>query len=131
MSDDPKFRYYKLEGDALEILRAYKAELDALVADREKLEMEFAERAQQQAEYHQANLRSMWRRLSASVGLDPDNTWGSPEFQIESRYLDDGFGAILYMPRHTNPLRQALEGEAVAGPENPETDIPPKDTTRH
>lgn len=129
--EPPKFRYYKVEGPALELLRAYRAELEALVDDRNKLEQEFAERAQQQGEYHQANLRAMWRRLSASVGLDPEKTWGSPEYQIEARYLDEGFGAILYMPRHTNPARDLLQGEPVAAPENPETDIPSKDTTRH
>lgn len=130
-NESPKFRYYKLEGDGLEILKAYRAELTALVADREALEVEFAERSQQQMEYHQANLRAMWRRLSASVGLDPDKTWGSPEYQIEARYLDDGFGALLYIPRHTNPMQQMLAGEPIAEPENPETDLPPAGTVMH
>ena len=73
----------------------------------------------------------MWRRPAASVGLDPENTWGSHEYQIEARYLDDGFGAILYMPRHTNPARDMLRGEPVTEVENPETDIPDDETTRH
>lgn len=131
MNHDPKFRYYKVEGANLELLKAYKEGLTALVEDRHKLEQEYAERLNQQAEYHQANLRALWRRLAASVGLDPDKTWGSPEWQIEGRYLDEGFGAILYQPRHTNPLRELLGGEPVAEPEDPATDIPPKDTTRH
>lgn len=129
--EPPKFRYYKIEGPALEILAAYRAELDALVEDRQKLEQEFTERAEQQTTYHQANLRSLWRRMSASVGLDPDKTWGSPEYQIEARYLEHGFGAILFMPRHTNPMRGVLEGEPVAERQDPVTDIPPDDTTRH
>lgn len=131
MSEEPKFRYYKIEGPALEILKAYKAELDALIEDRQALEQEYMERVQQQAEYHQSNLRTMWRRMAAHVGLDPDNTWGSPEYQIEARYLDDGFGALLYMPRHTNPLRGMLSGEPVAPPSDPAMDIPPDDITRH
>ena len=131
MSEEPKFRYYKVEGPALEILKAYKAELEIMVADRVKLEQEYMERAQQQMEYHQSNLRTMWRRMAASVGLDPDNTWGSPEYQIEARYIDDGFGALLYMPRHTNSLRDMLEGVPVAPPSDPATDIPPEDVTRH
>jgi len=69
MKSEPKFHYYRIEGSALEILRAYKAELEALVDDRQNLEEEFAERVRQQAEYHQAKLRTMWRRLAASVGL--------------------------------------------------------------
>lgn len=131
MNHEPKFRYYKVEGAALDVLRAYKEELESLVDDREKLEIEFAERVRQQAEYHQANLQALWRRLAASVGLDPNDTWGSPEYQIEARYIDDEFGAILYMPRHTNPLREVLGGEPVAQPSDPAMDIPPKDVTRH
>ena len=111
-------------------MAAYKAELEALVDDRQKLEQEYAERAQKQAEYHQANLRAMWQRLAAMVGLDPEKTWGSPEYQIEARYLDDGFGALLYIPRHTNPMREMLGGEPVAQPEDPAMDVPPDDTTR-
>jgi hypothetical protein len=131
MNHEPKFRYYKLDADGQELLRAYKAELEALVEDRQALEREFAERAEQQSQYHQAKLRALWQRLSASVGLDPDKTWGSPEYQIEARYLDDGFGALLYMPRHTNPMREMLGGEPVGTPSDPAIDIPPKDTTRH
>lgn len=128
---EPQFRYYKVEGPALELLKAYKVELEALVTDRQKLELEFVERANQQTEYHQGNLQAMWRRLAASVGLDPDTTWGSPEYQIEARYTDDGFGAILYMPRQSNPMRDLLAGEPVAPPQDPATDIPSEDTTRH
>ena len=131
MSEEPKFRYYKIEGEALELLVAYRAELLALIEDREKLEKEFMERADASRKHHQGNLRAMWGRLSASVGLDPEATWGSPEYQIEARYVDDGFGAILYMPRHINPARAELQGEPVGAPSSPETDIPDKDTTRH
>lgn len=128
---DAKFRYYRLEGDGLEILKAYRAELDALIDDREALEVEFAERVQQQGEYHQAKLRGMWRRMAASVGLDPDNTWGSPEYQIETRFIGDGFGAILYMPRATNPMARLLGDMPVGEEQDPETDIPDEKTTRH
>lgn len=131
MNHDPKFRYYPIKGEALELLRAYKAELESLVEDRVALEKEFTERAKQQTEYHQANLQAMWRRMAASVGLDPDATWGSPEYQIEARYVNEGFGALLYMPRHIDPLREVLGGEPVEQPEDPATSIPPKDTTRH
>ena len=127
----PRFRYYKVEGSALEILMAYKVELETLVADRQNLEQEFAERADQHTEYHRANLQSMWKRLAASVGLDPDKTWGRPEYQVEIRFLEDGFGAILYVPRHTNPLQHLLGDEPVGEPSDPTTDIPSKDITRH
>lgn len=131
MNTEPNFRYYKIEGPMLEILKAYRDELETLITDRQKLEQEFTARANQQAEYHQANLRSMWRRLAASVGLDPDTTWGSPEYQIEARYMEDGFGAILYMPRATNPMRDILGDDPVGERSDPETDIPPESVTRH
>lgn len=128
---ESNFRYYRLDGDGLEILKAYKAELDALIEDRKTLEQEFVEAIQTQGEYHQAKLRSLWRRMAASVGLDPDNTWGSPEFQIETRFIGDGFGAILYTPRPENPMARLLGDVPVGEEQNPETDIPDDETTRH
>ena len=131
MNEEPKFRYYKIEGENLDLLRAYKTELEALVEDRDKLEKEFEVRAEITAKHHHGNLRALWQRLAASVGLDPDATWGSPEYQIEARYVDSGFGALLYMPREVNPLKALLGGEPVGQPSDPATDIPGKDITRH
>lgn len=129
--EPPEFRYYKTEGPALDLLKAYAAEIDALAEGRQKLEHEIAERYAQLSAHRLANLQSLWARLAASVGLNPDDTWGSPEYQIETRFIDDGFGAILYTPRHANPMQAALESEPVAERSDPETDIPPKETTRH
>lgn len=133
MNHTPKFRYYKLEGANLDLLRAYKTALEAMVEDRVNLEKEFTERAKSQSDHHRANIRVMWRRLAASVGLDPDTTWGNPEYQIEARYLDDGFGAVLYAPNMVNPLLELLGvgGEPGDTPEDPALAIPPKSTTRH
>lgn len=133
MNHEPTFRYYKVEGEALELLRAYKGELDALTDDRLNLEKEFAERAQKQMEYRQANLRTMWRRLAASVGLDPNTTWGDTNYQVEARYLDDGFGAVLYVPSPPNPLQELLgvSDKPEDTPGDPALALPPKGTTRH
>lgn len=127
----PQFRYYKVEGEGFELLKAYSNELKLMAADRDRLAREFEERAQKQAESHHVNLRSIWFRLAASVGLDPEKTWGSAEYQIEARYLDEGFGALLYTPRHTNPMQQALEGQPIAPREDPETEVPDETETRH
>jgi len=131
MNREPKLRYYKVDGAGLEFMKAYRDELEATLDDRDKLEAEYAERAQQQAAYHQAKLRALWRRLSASVGLDPNETWGSAEYQIETRYLDDGFGAVLYVPRQVNSLQEMLGSEPVTKSDDPAMEIPSKDTTRH
>ncbi len=124
-------RYYKVSGEALELVRAYKTEVDALVTDRIALEKEFAQRAKEQGEYHQSNLRTLWRRMAASVGLDPETTWGRPEFQVETRYLEDDFGAILYTPMNADPLRNLLSGDAASQLPDPTTDIPSKGTKVH
>jgi RNAse (barnase) inhibitor barstar len=129
--EPPDFRYYVIKGDALEVLKAYQDELDALFEDRQRLAEEFSKRNAQQDEYHHANLQALWRRLTASVGLTHEETWGSPEYQIETRYVADGFGAILYVPRHVNPMQKALANEPIAKRSDPETDVPPPDTTRH
>jgi len=131
MTQESKFRYYKCEGEALDLLKSYKIELEALIDGRQTLEQEYIERVQILQDYHQANLRIMWRRLAAAVGLDPDKTWGSPEYQVEARYLEDGFGALLYIPRTQNPLREVLGDSPETELENPEKDLPSKDVTKH
>lgn len=102
------FKYYKCEGAALDTLRMYKDELDALVEARTALEKKFEEEYARLQERHKSNLREIWRRMAAMVGLDPDSTWGSPEYQIEARYLKDGFGAVLFTPREPHPLQAVL-----------------------
>lgn len=114
-----KFRYFRCTGAALDLLKAYQAELELLSVNHMKLHAELQERTEVLYCHHQGNLKSMWARLSALVGLDPKKTWGNPEYQIEARYLDDGFGAILYLPQsHGNTLQELLGG--VAG--QPEDD---------
>ena len=106
---ESNFHYYPCEGEALDLLRAYRDEMDAMINDHSVLQEDFNARAKAQADAHKANLREMWRRLSAMVGLDPDQTWGNPDFQIEARYVDDGFGAITFEPS-VHPLSGMTPG---------------------
>lgn len=131
MTDAPKFRFYQLEGDGLELLKAYRAELDAMLDDRAALAAEFAQRTDQQNEYHNSKLCAMWRKMTAFVGLDHDTTWGSPEYQIETRFFDAGFGALLYIPRPDNPMARMLSHLPEGEEQDPETDIPDDEITRH
>lgn len=124
MTEKPKaakFRYFPCTGSALDLLRAYQDELDLLSANHVKLHQEFQERSEAMHLHHQGNLKSMWQRLSAMVGLDPEKTWGNQEYQIEARYLNDGFGAILYLPKPQGDVLQALLG-GVAGTQEPVDD---------
>ena len=131
MANSSEFRYYKVEGMSLELLKSYADELKAFADGRKQLAEEFDERAERQAGYHRANLRALWYRLSASVGLDPKKTWGNPEYQIETRYLKDGFGALLYAPQPPNPFQGEIAGPPEAPRQDPESDIPDESETRH
>jgi hypothetical protein len=118
------FRYYPIEEPDLGVLRAYKVELDQFRAAREALAVEFEERIQKLSAHHTSNFRSMWWQLSESVGLDPEQTWGSPEYQVEVKYLDNGFGALLYIPQAASIL-------GMGGINEPDDGIPDDKVTRH
>lgn len=125
MTPDPTFQYFKCEGDAFEILKAYTAELKILAEGQMELHMEFAERSTKLQDHHQSNLRSMWRRMAALVGVDPDASWGKLEYQVEVRYLEDGFGAITFQPTPSHPLQALLDGDPVEPPIDPKTETAP------
>ena len=126
------FRYYPIKKSDLGLLRAYKKELEDFREARQKLAAEFEERVQQLASYHTSNFRSMWWRLATEVGLDPEETWGSPEYQVEIKYLDEGFGALLYIPQVSDPFGVGGTPRIAAGePEEFSSDIPDDKTTRH
>jgi len=126
-----EFRYYKVKKEDLGLLEAYKNEVETMIQANKELENEFAERAKKLSNHHHSNLVLMWKRLSASVGLDPDKTWGRAEYQVETRYLEAGFGALLYVPRTSNPLQELMNEAPEADREDPETHIPDDTTTRH
>jgi len=115
--------YYAVKGPALELMREYKKELDQLIAGRIALNREFTERIDQLGTNHNKTMRAIWQRMSAMVGLDPETTWGNPAYQVEVRYLKDGFGAITY-------IRPPDVDGAPQAPSNPRDHIP-DDATRH
>lgn len=123
------FKYYKCEGPALTMLQAYKHELDTLVENRVALEKKFEKDYTQLQERHQATLRDLWRRMAAMVGLDPEGTWGNPEYQIEARYLEDGFGAVLFIPREPHPFQEIL-GQGEIPDEQPDEPVSVPDKSR-
>ena len=113
MAEQPKFKYFPCTGAALDLLRSYKAEIDMMRKADQALHEEFEKRFTAVREMHHARLRQLWFRLVASVGLDPDVTWQNPEYLIEVRYLDEGFGAVLYEPRQPNPVEQAMADQEI------------------
>ena len=104
--DDVK--YFVCKGPAFDSLVAYKDEIEALLTDHEQVQKEFAEKALAQKEIHEAKLHDIWVTLMMRIGLDPAKTWQNPEYQVETRYLVDGFGAIVYEPIADNPFAAAI-----------------------
>ena len=107
------FRYYPLEPQHIPLLKAYKAELEAFREAREKLAAEFEERIQQLGEHHTSNYRSLSHELATAVGVDPEDSWGSPEYHVEMRYLENGFGAVTYTPPQPHSLSSLMGGRSV------------------
>ncbi len=97
-----EIKVYVCEGVALDMMRAYKKEIDQMVSDQDKLQTEFTELATKQNDVHEAKLHELWTGISLHVGLDPDKTWKNPVYQAETRYLLDGFGAVVYIPPSSN-----------------------------
>ncbi len=89
---------FKCEGATLDILRAYDDEVQSLIEDHDTLHKEFNERATKQKKVHESRLYELWTDIAMRLGLDPEKTWRSPEYQVETSYLREGFGAIVYTP---------------------------------
>ncbi len=110
---DTKFKYFPLKDKDIELLMQYRDELirfDQEVAD---LKVEVFERSKKAHETSQAKLYQIWKMLAISAGVDPDGTWGDHRYGIESRYLEDGFGALTYSEYPPNIL-EALMSEGVS-----------------
>lgn len=98
------FKSYPLTGEALELAKAYAKEIDLNHQEINEIQREAQERATAATEARRAKMRELWVRMAASVGLDPDTTWDSQQWGADVRYLDHGFGAIVYYPPQPNPL---------------------------
>src|SRR3546814_14982691 len=109
----PDFRFYPLTGEGFELLKAYNAELKALRDEQHALIEEYQNRRLKCAEARAALLESIWRRMAAMAGLDPDKTWKNPSYQIEERYINSGFGAITFVQQNAGQIGRASCRERV------------------
>ena len=126
MSEQKKAEYFVCEGPALDALRAYRDEIDLLVANHKKLQEDFNNRALEQKKVHEAKLHDLWVAMVLRVGLDPVKTWQNAEYQVETRYLKEGFGAIVYEPISDNAFREIF-GKSAAADDTPAlTEAPDK-----
>ncbi len=67
MKKEPRFRYYRCEGPAFELLKAYRDELEILADNHAKMHAEFQERSNLMHKHHQGNLHSMWTRFDSQA----------------------------------------------------------------
>lgn len=126
MSDGQSgFRYYPVPQESLDLLKEYDEAIQQYQAARQALIAEFQQRMMELAQGNAVNLEKLWERLSSAVGLDPAMTWKNPAYQIETRYLGSGFGAITFVPQDAS-LDQIMGRE---GSEAIET--PPEGTKLH
>ena len=98
------------QGPAFDMLKAYVEAHDLLISDQQKIQKEFAAKALKQREVHEANMHDLWVKMALLAGLDPSLTWLNPAYQVETRYIKEGFGAIVYEKVPDHPLA-AIMGE--------------------
>lgn len=100
--------YFVCKGPAFDALVAYKAEIDALVSDHENLQKDFNDRAVKLKTEHEGKLHDLWKTMAMRLGLDHVKTWQNPEYQVETRYITDGFGAVVYEPMPDHPFAAGM-----------------------
>ncbi len=114
---------FACRGPALLALAEYTEAFERLVSDHEKLQKEFNDKALEQKGVHEAKMREKWVTMTLLVGLDPDKTWQNPAYRVETSYLDEGFGAIVYGKVPNHPLA-ALTGRGEEDEKLALTEIP-------
>ena len=120
---DKSFKYFPLTGDALELLAAFRSEMSAGEEEQFALREELTKRSETMLMARNAALRELWTRMAASVGIGSE-AFDNPNYGIEARYLDEGFGALTYKQMPTHPLAE-LMGEVAPEDDSPEA-VPDK-----
>ena len=102
------FRYFPLPPEGVELARQYKDVQKGLMDYIEKLQAEYGEKVKAHQVVAQEQLADLWVKIANTVGVDAQESLQNPEWDIETRYINDGFAAILFYPRQPNPLLEAM-----------------------
>lgn len=117
------FKFYPCMDEALELLKKYNKRLSALNEKQGSLDKEYREKFLANQKEAFVELSNTWRVMAALAGIDPNTiSFSNPDYSIETKYLDQGFGGINYMPRQPNPF-EAMRGEDDE-PDDPTPDKP-------
>lgn len=94
-----KSKYFVLSGEALDLLKEFNEVLTENIEGTKKLQEEFESRSQQMHTKHNAELRALWFKMAPLVGLDAEATWHDRSYSVDTRYIDEGFGTIVFSPQ--------------------------------
>lgn len=98
------FKHYPLPPEGVDLMKQYEALLDQMNDEIKALTEEYNGRAKAlQAGIH-AQMKTLWMKMAVMAGVDAEATWDSPEWHIESRYVESGFAALTSYPRPQHPF---------------------------
>lgn len=119
------FKFYQCEGEALELLKKYHEGIKQLHETQVALQKEYQEKLLENQKAAFAELGNLWRPMVAMAGLDPNvSSFSNPDYSVETKYLDKGFGGIVYQPRQRNPFEEMMGGQTEE-PDDPDS-VPDK-----
>lgn len=126
--DDP-FKHYPLPPTGLTLLKQFRDETNRMSDSVEALHAEYQARIDACHLHSRKRLRDLWYQIAPLAGVDAEATWNTGGWQVETRYIDSGFGALIYYPRPQHPLA-ALMGNA---PKEEEAELQgaPPGVTKH
>lgn len=132
MPSDKGFKHFVVDEEGRALLAEYREVMRSSNQELDDIHAEFSARSKKSREEGQAKLYGLWKRLSASVGLDPDKSWNDGQYGVETRYLESGFGALTYSQAALNPIEalmalQQLDDKVDEG-EEISSILPPKGT---
>lgn len=114
------FKFYPCESEALELLKKYHEGITRLHEKQTVLQKEYSEKLLENQKAAFAELGNLWRPMAAMAGLDPNvSSFSNPDYSVETKYLDKGFGGIVYQPRQRNPLEEMM-GDQTDEPNDPD-----------
>lgn len=120
------FKFYPCTGEALELLKKYNEGLIRLHKTQAALQKEYQEKLMENQKAAYVELGDIWRPMVAMAGLDPNVTsFSNPDYFIETKYLDDGFGGITYQPQHS-PFEELMGGQTEPSDDSADSAPNPK-----
>lgn len=107
---DDNFRYHALPPEGLKMLRDYVEILDSMRTEVDLLQRQYQDLVDATHARAREELKPLWFQMAALAGIDAEGTWGNPEWTVERRFLEDNFGALIFI-RQQHPLAAFAESE--------------------